>query len=492
MVFMGRLLNPDFVPPNPRERPVAPPYSAVPIPRSRFSPAAAVLPAATLQATPGLKPTAAPAEANVQYQDNNPFRKLAFNFGMAMVTVIFAALSELSFYISHGTNFYLLYLVTPPAVLGVLICGAIKRTFQHRAAWYWMAFFGWMVIAVPFSTWRGASLGRVIDYTRVNLPIMFIVAGLPTVWKEIRTVFYTLAASGIISLFAARLFGVEENGRLTLESSTTIGNSNDLAAHLITLLPFVLFVVMDRKRNFFLRFGIIVPLIFYGIWIILGTASRGAVMAMGAMFLFAMWRATPARRLIVVVLVVLTALALPALMPSSARARLMTLAGGQYEEAKESKESRSYLFHQSIVYTLQHPIVGVGPDQFPIYEGEQSVAQGKLGNWHATHCAFTQVSSECGIPALIFFMLGIGSALFAVNKVYSQARKQGYQDVANACFCYLIAMVGLVVADIFLSNAYRFYLPCMVGLAISLSIIAKQYMASNPAPTPSPLVLAVR
>ena len=46
-------------------------------------------------------------------------------------------------------------------------------------------------------------------------------------------------------------------------------------------------------------------------------------------------------------------------------------------------------------------------------------------------------------------------------------------------------MVGLVVAITFLSNAYRFYLPCMVGLAISLSTIAKQYMATNP-PDPDP------
>jgi O-antigen ligase len=161
------------------------------------------------------------------------------------------------------------------------------------------------------------------------------------------------------------------------------------------------------------------------------------------------------------------------------------LIGQEHIEADESAESRGYLFKTSVKYTLQHPLFGIGPDQFSNYEGNEKVSNGEVGNWHATHCAWTQVSSECGIPALLFFILGIGSALLLVNKTWRQARKENYTEIANACFCYLLAMVGFLVAITFLANAYRFYLPAMIGLAISIRVAALQQMSARPEPIQS-------
>ena len=132
-------------------------------------------------------------------------------------------------------------------------------------------------------------------------------------------------------------------------------------------------------------------------------------------------------------------------------------------------------------YSLQHPLFGVGLGQFPNFEGTESRSKGEFGNWHATHCAWTQVSSECGIPALLFFVLGIGSALALVFRAWRQARKQGFTELSNACFCYLMAMVGFLVDITFIPNAYRFYLPAMIGLAISISFVAKGQMAAGTA-----------
>jgi len=134
---------------------------------------------------------------------------------------------------------------------------------------------------------------------------------------------------------------------------------------------------------------------------------------------------------------------------------------------------------QSLIYTMQHPMFGVGLGQFSNYEGQQSLAAGKVGNWHETHNAFTQVSSECGIPALIFFVLGIGSALLSVNRIYRRARRDGYKEIANASFCYLLSMVGFMVSITFLANAFRFYLPAMIGLAIALSTAAEREMSGG-------------
>ena len=42
-------------------------------------------------------------------------------------------------------------------------------------------------------------------------------------------------------------------------------------------------------------------------------------------------------------------------------------------------------------------------------------------------------------------------------------------------------MVGFLVAITFLANAYRFYLPAMIGLAISMSFVARRHMSAKTA-----------
>ena len=66
-------------------------------------------------------------------QQTNPVRKLSFYFGLAFILVVFGVVPELAFYFT-GHNTYLIYWVAPIAILGALITGGIRRTFQHRAA----------------------------------------------------------------------------------------------------------------------------------------------------------------------------------------------------------------------------------------------------------------------------------------------------------------------------------------------------------------------
>jgi hypothetical protein len=67
----------------------------------------------------------------------------------------------------------------------------------------------------------------------------------------------------------------------------------------------------------------------------------------------------------------------------------------------------------------------------------------------------------------------------SVNRVYKQARRQGYTEIANASFCYLLSMVGYLTSIVFLSNAYRYYLPVMIGLAVCLTVCAQREMSGG-------------
>ena len=405
----------------------------------------------------------------------NPLRRIAFYSGLGMLFLRMGVIPEVMMYLT-GTSFYLLYLFGPPAIIGGILTGAVQRTFRYRAAWCWAGFFAWMLLATPFSSWTGGSVDRVVSYGRVNFALLFVAGGLAMNWKEIRTIFYTIALAAVTNLLTAHIFAkADMGGRFSMEASGTIGNANDLAAHLILVMPFLLFVILDPRCAKLIRI-LLLATVPYALWVILGTGSRGALVSLLMMFLFAIWRASPSQRAAAMAIGVVMAVVIPLLLPETVVSRLGSLFGQEHIEAEESGASRSYLFRQSLIFTVQNPIFGVGPDQFSNFEGKMRLSEGRYGNWHVTHNSWTQVSSECGIPALIFFALAISSALFMVNRVYREARQRGFVEIANACFCYLLGMVGYLTAITFLSSAYTFYLPTMIGLSCSISFLATKHM----------------
>ena len=128
---------------------------------------------------------------------------MAFYFGLALVFMVFGVVPELMYYFT-GRNTYVIYLVGPVAILGALTTGGLRRTFQNRAAWYWVAFFVWMVVGIPFSSWRGDSTGNLYTYSRVCMPLLLVVGGLANNWKEVQGDFYTIAMAGLVNLLTAR------------------------------------------------------------------------------------------------------------------------------------------------------------------------------------------------------------------------------------------------------------------------------------------------
>ena len=407
--------------------------------------------------------------------ENVAFRKPAFWFGLALIFTFFAGLPDLILY-RTGVNSYLLYLIGPPAILGALLTGGVRRTFRCRAPYFVIAFFVWMILATPFSSWPGGSVQSLTNFSRTGLVMLLVAGGLAVSWKEIRLIYSTIAAAAFVILMTARFFMDAANDRVALSlQHATISDPNDLAAHLLLVLPFVLFIAMDRNRNLLLRL-ILLGSVGYGFRIILGTASRGALVAIIAAFLCFVYFAAPRQRVAAILLGLVIALLIPAIAPRRALSRLGTLFGGQDMEADESAATRANLFKKSVSLTFEHPLFGVGPDQFGNYEGKTRRLQGE-GSWQATHCSFTQVSSECGLPALIFYIAGVASAILLIRRTHRNARLQGLDDIANACLCYLVAITGFFVAITFLSSAYRFYYPAMIGLAVAIHSAANKISA---------------
>jgi O-antigen ligase len=229
----------------------------------------------------------------------------------------------------------------------------------------------------------------------------------------------------------------------------------------------------------------------YGLYLVLDTASRGALVALGVVVLYVFWQASMQVRIAMLVGLPIIALLAVAVLPGGALLRLQTFTTSGKDaaslEAAESARVRRYEFDTSVRYTLQHPLFGVGPGQFSTYEGQTERVIGEHGTWLQTHSVLTQISSECGIPAFLLFVAAIVSTFLLILRVQKKARIYGLREISMAAFCLGMSMIGFLSADLFLNLAYRFYFPALTGLAIALySSVENQIGAVKPMPMMAP------
>jgi len=394
---------------------------------------------------------------------------------LGLIFVQFTVLPQIIAYVLH-TNLYVLYLVGVPAILAMFLNGGIRSSFRARPAYYWTGFGCWMALATPFSSWRGGSALCCYGYWRTALIMLFVIAGMLLRWSDVKKTMNVIAAAAIVNLVFARIFRTVSVERFGM-SFGTIGDPNAYAAHLLLVVPFLFWVVLSGKLW---QRVVALPCLGCGLYLILATASRGALVALGVDALTIAILGTGRQKAALALLGPIAAVVLVATLPSTSWQRLATIwthsaNAAVSGDAEGSSEARLYVLKTSIRYTLEHPLFGVGPQQFAEYEGGHERIIGAHGYWHETHNSFTQAAAECGIPGFLLFTGGALSTLLLLLKTFRQARRrQDCQDIRIAAFCILLGVVGFIAAITFLNLAYFFYLPAMGGLAIGVSAAARR------------------
>lgn len=415
-------------------------------------------------------------------EERNPIRRAGLNLALAFIFLRFTGLHQI-LTANLGFNTYILYVIGAPAIACLLLSGGLARTMRTRQAKYWAGFAGWLILAIPFSDWPRGSFSLVLSFMRTNFIVLFLIAGLVMTCRECWRLANVLGLAAVTVVFMGYFFrGAAPVGDDRLElSDVTMGNSNDYAALMMLLLPFLILVVVTPKRSIVLRLAALGGLV-YGLYLTLQTGSRGAEVALIATVIFALARVSPLQRVWIGASVIVGGFLLFAVLPGDITQRLANLSWNQEEaytnEAAGSAESRVYLLKKSLLFTAQHPLFGVGPGEFSDHEGFAAKAAGQRGNWHQTHNTYTQASSEAGIPAAIFLILALGSSYGLLNRTLRRVRSKPHspenQKIAATVFCALISVVAFCSSIFFLSLAYQFFLPALTGLAIVLSRAAQR------------------
>jgi hypothetical protein len=369
-----------------------------------------------------------------------------------------------------------------------LLSGTAFRGLHRPMGRWWAAFLVWLLLAFPFSVWKGGSAALLWNYVPRNYLTFFYICAFATSLRRCRALMYVNAAGAVILLLTCLKFGTAgsaEGGRFEIPESLFYGNANDLGLALLLGVTSFLFLVYQpgiKKRILGLA-GIL-----FSVMYVLKTGSRGCMLAAIAMFvlifLFSTNKVTTA--IFAVPVIGLSLL----LLPSATVHRLLLFGINSSElEAYSASDSaaigsqvqRQELFKKSLYYTVAHPLLGVGPDQFAVAVAGDSAKQGVHSPWLGTHNSYTQVSSECGIPAVICYCAVLVLSFKSNWRLYRECRDNPVlKDVANLSFCLLAGTLVYAVSTFFFHIAYGGALPGLAGFSLALQLAAEPLLAPSP------------
>lgn len=357
----------------------------------------------------------------------------------------------------------------------LLLSGNALRPFRDVAGGLWLGFLGLITLAVPFSVWKGGSAAVLASYFAHGWIQLFYYAAFLISIRHCRRMMFFLIASNFLLLLDCFLFGATQGGRFEIPESIFFTNANDLALQLVIAITQFMYLFYQRQvwKHVLGAAAILVSLMY-----MLKTGSRGAFLAV--FILACVSLAFGKHRLRLVLIAVPAALAVMLLVPSSSFHRLalialrpetLTAAGDDDAAAIASQMQRMALFRQSVRFAITHPLVGVGPGQFAVAAYGDAMQEGTHPVWLGTHNSYTEIASECGIPAFLLYLAVIVITLVTNFRIFRRtASLAEYSDASALAYCLFSATLVYAICTFFFHIAYSSYLPAIAGMSLALRL----------------------
>lgn len=443
-------------------------------------------------------PPALPAQRAVPsglYFDNPPvtfLHQVGVRILLMFLFLAFSRVAELSGLASLHLPLVLSCLGAVLALLG----GGLHRALFSAVGLCLTFFTAWLALCIPLSYWKGGSFELFTQIWIKSFLFFLLVAGLLRTWEHCRMAIHVIAYAVLTVAILGLYYGTTLEGRLILPVGS-LSNSNDMAQVLLTGFPGWLFIAMRKDRLPFRKiaaFLCMVPIVYA----ILGSGSRAALIAIVSSGVVWFFQASTTTKVKLMFLGFVLALAAAVALPEDLKVRYKTLflddsrmvrVGMVDVSAAASAESRLLLLKQSLRMTLKNPLFGVGPGVFQAVASAEAEAEGPLApKWRETHNAYTQISSECGIPALIAYLIAMIWCIRSMYRLYQQTTgRPELAEISNLAFCMMLSLVCFSVTAFFSSVAYNLYFPALAGLAVAITRASQQEIrnrtgAASPAP----------
>lgn len=265
----------------------------------------------------------------------------------------------------------------------------------------------------------------------------------------------------------------------------SIGETNRFAQTMLMLIPLGIFRVIG-ERSIALRVlaGLMTVLLTLGVVL---SFSRGGAVGLAALLVaLVILRTVRAHHVLAIVAVL--AVILAAFPQYGNRLTSLAAAGGFGEpgtagEVDNSLLSRATETLAAALVIVDHPVIGVGPDMFPIHYEEYANVVGILIRNDAAreaHNLYLGVGAELGIPGLVVFLIIGGVTVRQLLKA-RRASIVRRPELERLTTPFLLALLTYYVTGMFLHLSFgRFYF-LILAVAGAAAIITLREIATESA-----------
>lgn len=322
------------------------------------------------------------------------------------------------------------------------------------------------LLSIPFAIDPSEAWATFVDFLIKTILIFIVLVNVVRTEMRMKLLIYLALAVSIylcihlISDYRAGIFkiGLEETStqRVAGAIKGLFDNSNDLALHLVTMIPIAFVLGLENKNP--LRKIVFWSTTLLMIAAVIITFSRGGFIGLIIMALVLVRKIGRRNKTMAIGALVLGVVFFLAVAPGAYAGRLATI----FDSASDitgSSSQRTVVLKRSILVALRYPLFGVGLGNFH-HKSEQ-----ELG----THNAYTQVAAECGIAAMVFYIIFIVHPLRKLRLIEHEL----FDRKENSRFYYLAigiqaSLIGYMVASFFAAVAYQWYVYYLVAYAIAL------------------------
>lgn len=322
-----------------------------------------------------------------------------------------------------------------------------------------IALLGWGVLSVAISVLSGLPWGPYLRHDPSNFgqaTVMFLIAA-----DGVRCRRDSLVLALLVCLMVACRMALQGPKGAYLES------------YIATLLVIALPVALLGSR---LAENLALKGLFWGalsamLYFLLLTQNRaGAVAALAICFGVA-WQLRHNWRRLLAGIAVLFAVSLAAL-PTSYLDRFKALIDpgathGTAQLDRSSARERVELWSAGWGMALKHPVVGVGPGNYPAF---LNIAHPELGPM-AAHSSYVAMLAETGFPGLVLYVFFFGATLHVLERTSRAAHRPWLRDSARMV---QLALIAYLAGGLF-NSRHDFVLAYIVaGWAVALSFAVQR------------------
>lgn len=328
-----------------------------------------------------------------------------------------------------------------------------KIKFRWSPIIGWLLFFNvWMLVTTFFSLQPDDAW---VQWEKViKIQLMTFIAYLLLIDKEkVNMLIWLMVVSigffgykgGIFTLLTGGGFHVLGPPTSFIEGNTEIGLA------LVMILPLIWYLYMNTIRTW-VRYGLLSSMLFVPIGI-LGTQSRGALLAIAAISIF-LWMKSR-KKLVLFVAMLMMVPFLYMFMPQSWHDRMATI--GTYEQ-DASAMARIKAWEFGYRMAVARPLVGGGFDSFSMENYERFVPhqiEEGTATFHDFHSIYIEILAEHGFVGLATFLILIFLSWRNATKIMHLTKDSGPNRWAYDLASMLqVGLVGYCVGGAFLGLAY--------------------------------------